>query len=218
MPAIEQIEILGRELASRPDRFLKIETLRVRNRYADGTTSREYACDVVVAPGIDAVAVVLFHRQGERVLVGVTECTRPAVTLRRELPLVQADARVYTTVTEVVAGRLEADDAGEGGIDRRAAIEAHEEAGYAVDASEAIRLGGGVFPSPGQSPEKVYFRAFEVDPAKRQAARGDGSPMEALADMRFLELHEAIRMCTQGLIEDPKAEIGFRRLADHLGA
>ena len=56
MPAIEQIEILGRELASRPDRFLKIETLRVRNRYADGTTSSEYACDVVVAV-LDGAAV-----------------------------------------------------------------------------------------------------------------------------------------------------------------
>ena len=218
MPAIEQVEILDRELASRPDCFLKLETLRVRNRYADGTTSREYPCDVVVAPGIDAVAVVLFYREGERVLVGVIECTRPAVALRRELPLVQPDAGVRATVTEAVAGRLEAGDAGEGGIDRRAAIEAGEEAGYAVDAAAAIRLGGGVFSSPGLSPEKIHFRAFEVDPARREAARGDGSPMEALAGVRFIELAEAIRLCTQGLIEDPKAEIGFRRLAAHLGA
>ena len=216
MPPVQRIEILDRQLVSRPDRFLRLETLRVRNHYADGTASRDYACDLVLAPGIDAVAVVLFHREGGRVFVGVSEFVRPAVTLRRELPLVQPDGRTYETVTEVVAGRLQAEDAGPGGIERRAAIEALEEAGFAVDPADAIVLGGGLFSSPGQTPEKVFFRAFEVDPTKRQAAPGDGSPMESLAPLRFLELGDALRRCVAGEIEDPKAEIGFRRLADHL--
>jgi len=217
MPEVSRIEILDRSLSSREDRFLRLETLRVRNHYADGSTSREYLCDLVLAPGVDAVAVILFYRREGKVYVGVAECIRPPVFLRRELPLVKPDGREYLTVTEVVAGRFEEGDVGEEGIDRRAAIEAHEEAGFAVRPGDAIRLGGGLFSSPGQTPEKVYFRAFEVDPRQRGHAAGDGSPMEACHILRFIELREAIRQCTRGEIEDPKAEIGFRRLADHLG-
>ena len=216
MPRIDRIEILDRQLVSRDDRFLKLETLRVRNHYADGTVSRDYHCDFVLAPGIDAVAVILYYREAERVFVGVTECVRPACYLRGQLPLVQPDARGYRTVTEIVAGRFEPLDAGEGGIDRRAAAEAREEAGFAVDPAAAIPLGQALFTSPGQSPEKVHFRAFEIDPAARQPAPGDGSPMELGHPMRFLELADAIRRCVGGDIEDTKTEIGFRRLADHL--
>ena len=216
MPTVSRIEILDRQLSSRDDRFLRLETLRVRNHYRDGTSSRDYHCDLVLAPGVDAVAVVLFYRDGDRVLVGLTECVRPALYLRCELPLVQPDDRTYLTVTEVVAGRLEPDDVGEGGIDRRAAAEAFEEAGFVVKPEDAIELGKGLFSSPGQTPEKIYFRAFEVDPSQQQDAPGDGSPMEAAHAMRFIELNEAIGLCVKGEIEDPKAELGFRRLADHL--
>jgi hypothetical protein len=205
MKEVDRIEILSRQLSSREDRYLKIETLRLRNHYADGASSREYACDVVFAPGLDAVAVVLFYREGGRVYVGVTECIRPAVYLRKHLPLIHPDKREYLTVTEVVAGRFEEEDVGEDGIDRRAAIEALEEAGFEVDPKDAIRLGGGLFATPGMSPEKVYFRAFEVDPAKEQEVLGDGSPMEAMHKLRFIELSEAIDFCLRGVIEDPKA-------------
>lgn len=218
MPDVERIEILDRETVSREGTYLRLETLRVRNHYADGRSSREYVCDFVVAPGVDAVAVILFYREGDAVHVGLTECIRPPVTIRRDLPLVQPDDRVYLTVTEVVAGRLEPSDAGEDGISRRAALEAHEEAGFPVDPAAAVVLGQGLFSSPGQTPEKVYFRAFEIDPAQRQTARGDGSPMEATHAMYFLELGDAIGRCVAGEIEDPKAEIGFRRLADRLKA
>jgi len=216
MPDVDRLEILDREIASREGTYLRLETLRVRNHYDDGTASRDYACDFVVAPGVDAVAVVLFYRDGEEVYVGLLECIRPPVTIRRDLALVQPDEQVYLTVTEVVAGRLEPGDEGEGGVSRRAAIEAQEEAGFEVDAAAAVILGGGLFSSPGQTPEKVYFRAFEIDPAHQQDALGDGSPMEAAHAMYFLELGDAIRRCVAGEIEDPKAEIGFRRLADFL--
>jgi len=216
MPELDRIEIIDRQPSSRAGTYLRLETLRVRNHYDDGTASDAYACDYVVAPGVDAVAVVLFYRNGDEVYVGLLECIRPPVTVRRDLALVQPDERVYLTVTEVVAGRLEPGDEGEGGISRRAAIEAREEAGFEVDAADAVILGGGLFSSPGQTPEKVYFRAFEIDPAHQQDAPGDGSPMEAAHAMYFLELGDAIRRCVGGEIEDPKAEIGFRRLADCL--
>lgn len=216
MPDVTRLEVLERRLASDPDRFLRLETLRVRNHYADGTASPEYRCDYVVAPGVDAVAVVLFHREGDAVQVGLTECVRPPVTMRRDIDLIQPDGREYLTVTETVAGRLEPGDEGEEGISRRAAAEAHEEAGFAVEAADAIVLGGPLFSSPGQTPEKVHFRAFEVDPAHQDDALGDGSPMEAAHELRWVEVGEAIAQCMAGIIEDPKAEIGFRRLVDHL--
>jgi hypothetical protein len=214
---VQDVEILDQRAVSPDDRFLRLLTLRVKNHYDDDSTSREYDCDLVVAPGVDAVAVVLFYRDGGKVFVGVIDCVRPAVAVRRDLPLVQPDERTYTTVTEVVAGRFEEEDSGDGGIERRAAIEALEEAGFLVRPEDAIVLGGGLFSSPGQSPEKFWVRAFEVDPEERRRAEGDGSPMETLVPMRFIELRQAIEQCAAGRIEDTKTEIGFRRLADHLG-
>jgi hypothetical protein len=212
------MEFLERRLNSRPDRYLTLETLRVRNHYDDGTASKEYECDFVKAPGLDAVAAILFYRDGERVMVGLIECVRPPVTVRRELELLAPDDREYVTVTETVAGRLEPEDAGEEGIDRRAAIEAGEEGGFEVRAEDAVRLGKALFTSPGMTPEKVFFRAFEVDPTQQRPALGDGSPMEDGYELRFIELSEGIRRCWDGVIEDPKAEIGFRRLADWLAS
>ncbi|MFP4055893.1 MAG: NUDIX hydrolase [Candidatus Brocadiia bacterium] len=216
MPEVTRIQILDRQLASSPERYLRLETLRVRNHHADGSASRTYACDLVLAPGVDAVAVILFCREGDAVRVAVVECVRPAVSLRRELDLAVPDEREYLTVTEVVAGRFEEGDRGEEGADRRAAIEAREEAGFHVRPQDAIRLGRGLFSSPGQTSEKVFFRAFQVEPRQRQEAAGDGSPMEEAGTLRFIELGQAIRLCVDGEIEDPKAEVGFRRLADHL--
>jgi hypothetical protein len=218
MRNVTRLEFLDRQLSSRPDRYLTLETLRVRNHYDDGATSREYDCDFVKAPGLDAVAVILFCREGERVMVGLIECVRPPVTVRRELELMGPDEREYVTVTETVAGRLEPEDVGEEGIDRRAAIEAREEGGFEVRVEDAVRLGKALFTSPGMTPEKVFFRAFEVDPGRQQLAHGDGSPMEDCYELRFIELSEGIRQCWDGVIEDPKAEIGFRRLAEWLGA
>jgi len=213
MRNVVKVEFLDRQLVSRPDRYLKLETLRVRNHYDDGTVSQDYDCDFVKAPGLDAVAVMLFHREGDHVMVGVIECVRPPIIVRRELDLIEPDEREYVTITETVAGRLEPQDVGEDGIDRRAAIEAREEGGFDVRPEDAIRLGKGLFTSPGQTPEKVFFRAFEVDASQQQAATGDGSPMEDCYELRFIELGEGIRLCWDGVIEDPKVEIGFRRLA-----
>ena len=41
--------------------------------------------------------------------------------------------------------------------------------------------------------------------------------MEEGASLEFIELSDAVRMCYKGEIEDPKLEIGFRRLASYLG-
>ena len=119
---------------------------------------------------------------------------------------------------EIVAGVLEEEDHGWEGVRRRGAIEALEEAGYQVDPGAVAALGGGgFFPSPGATDEKVYLVAVEVDPSARGAALGDGSVQEEGTRMVSRDLREAIAACRAGEIPDAKTEIGILRLADLLG-
>ena len=199
--------------------FLAIRRLRLRNQRPDGSLSRGYICDFIARPyGQDAVVVALFspgHGADRRVLV--RECLRPAITLGRDparAPLPEPPPGL--TLTELVAGIIEAGDRGEAGLRARAAAEALEEAGYAVDPARVILLGAGMLPSPGSMVEKFYFTAAEVDPAAQQPLEGDGSPMEEGASTRWLPLDDAIAACTRGDICDLKTELGLRRLRDYL--
>jgi ADP-ribose pyrophosphatase len=201
--------------------FLRVRRLRLRNTFTDGTTSAEYPCDVVSRRFVDAVAVVLYTRSEDgRVFVHYREGTRPPIWLRRakqaELP--HADPQPYDRIGEIVAGVLEEGDDGAAGVRRRGAIEAEEEAGYSVDPENVAELGPqGFFPSPGVADEKVYLVTVEVDPVQRGVASGDGSVMEQGTRMVTLELRDAIAACRRGEIPDAKTELGFLRLADHLG-
>ena len=220
---VERVEILeDRTAASRCDEgFLRLRRLTLRNTFSDGRVSPPYACDVVSRRFVDAVAVVLFHRADDgRVFVHYREGTRPPLWLRRnkQAELTYKDARAYDLIGEIVAGVLEEGDQGSAGVRRRGAIEAEEEAGYAVDPDQVVLLGAeGFFPSPGVTDEKVYLAAVEVDPGERGEAMGDGSVMEEGTRMVTCELAEAIARCRRGSLPDAKSEIGFLRLADHLG-
>ena len=218
---LARIELVAdRTKESRCDEgFLKMRRLRLRNHYTDGTTSREYSCDVVSRPGADAVAVVLWHREEKRILVHLRLGTRAAVYLRRDKKseLVQPDERTYDTLEELVAGILEKEDTGPEGLRRRGALEAHEEAGYALSPGEVRILGSGFFPTPGVTDEKVFLAEAEVDPEDKGEAEGDGSVMEEGATTVVRELREAIAACRRGEIVDAKTEIGLFRLADALG-
>ncbi len=160
LAAIEIVE--DRTAASRPDEgFLRLRRLLLRNRYADGTRSRAYACDVVSRRYVDAVAIVLHDRPvdgSSRVRVALRESARPPVLLRDDAPAADPTSGTLALLPEIVAGVIEEDDLAPGGIDRRAAAECEEEAGFAV-APEAVRpLGTPSFPSPGVTDEKVHFR------------------------------------------------------------
>ncbi|MBI3723903.1 NUDIX hydrolase [bacterium] len=199
--------------------FLRVRRLRLVNCYRDGSRSREYSCDIVSRPGTDAIAVVVWHREGGRVRVHLRRGTRAAIYLRREKKgeLVQPDPREYDTIEEIVAGILEAEDRGEGGLQRRAAAEVHEEAGFAVR-PEAVRLlGAAFFATPGITDEKVFLAEVEVKPGEQGALAGDGSVMEEAADTVVHDLKEAIAACRRGEIPDMKTEVGLLRLADAIG-
>ena len=218
---LAKIDVVGdRTAQSRCDEgFLKVRRLRLVNRYDDGSSSREYPCDVVSRPGIDAVAVVLWHREGRRVLVHLRRATRAPIYLRREkrTQLVHPDDRLYDEIEELVAGVLEPGDAGPDGLARRGAIEAREEAGFDLPPSRVRVLGGPFFPSPGVADEKVFLALAEVTPGTAGELTGDGSVMEEAAEIVVRELKDAIVACRTGEIPDAKTEIGLLRLADAIG-
>jgi 8-oxo-dGTP pyrophosphatase MutT (NUDIX family) len=184
----------------------------LQNVYTDGTTSEVYACDVVSRRDVDAVCVVLFDRDQEHgVRVLLRRGVRPPVYLRTP----QDENAVL--ITEIVAGVIEEEDAREGGVAFRAAAECEEEAGIRVAPNSVLPLGGGMYPSPGVTDERVEFRAVEADLEARGGAAGDGSVMEEHTEIVLLPLREAIRRCRAGEIPDMKTEIGLLRLCDAIG-
>ena len=216
---VEHVEIVeDRTADSRCDEgFLRMRRLVLRNRYADGTTSRTYDYDIVSRTHVDAVAIVIYHRGGaDRVRVALRENLRPPVWLRGEKGLPHGE-REHRLLTEIVAGVLEEEDDREGGVEARAAAECLEEAGYAVDPADVVSLGAGSFPTPGVTDEYVLLRAVEAELERRGEALGDGSVTEEAGRVVLLPLREAIRRCRAGRVADMKTEIGLLRLCDLLG-
>lgn len=202
--------------------FLKLRRWMLRNVYADGSRSAPYPCDVMSRAQTDAVAVVLYQivraSDGRRtVRVLLKEGLRPAVCLRRDKTIEHREERPALKVLEIAAGVLEAADAGADGIERRAAAEAHEECGIAIDVGAVAALGGPSFPSPGVTDERVHFRAVAVDVAHAGHAHGDGSPMEQGTRAVVLDLDDAIAQCRAGAIPDMKTELALLRLCDAIG-
>ncbi len=221
--AVVGIEVESDAVVGVDGGFFGIRRTRLRNVRADGSRSAAYGCDFVVRPkGVDAVVVALYHvpPDGSAVRVLLRRGLRPALALGRPAEaLAVADPDDYLLLTEVVAGIIENDDRGEDGIRRRAAAEAHEEAGYRVDPADVEFLGAGSFPSPGSMPERYHLVAIAVaDPGVAEPAPGDGSPMEEGATCRWEALDVAIAQCVIGRIEDGKTELVLRRLRDHLWA
>ncbi len=216
--AIEIVE--DRTARSRCDEgFLTLARLRLRNVYEDGSRSETYPCDVVSRPGSDAVVAVLYELDGaRRVRVLLREAPRPAIYLRSLKRFVHPDPGVYRSLRELVAGLVEpSDGAGDAGLCRRAAQEAHEEAGLALAPQVFHVIGDALFASPGTSDEKVFFCAGPAALDRAELPPGDGSVMEQGGELVSLELREAIEACRRGEIPDMKTEVGLLRLADHLG-
>ncbi len=215
------LEILEDRTAGSPadQGFLTVRRLRVRHRYDDGSSSPPYSCDVVSRPGTDAVAVVLWFRGADgRPQVVLKEGVRPPVWLRRQKELVRPDPEAPLMLVELVAGILEPADAAAGGLARRGAAEAHEEAGVEVPLASLVPLGGPSYPTPGAADERVDFLVAELDGPPEQGGRppGDGSAMEHGTQVLVFDLEEAIQRCRDGRIPDMKTEIGLTRLADQL--
>jgi ADP-ribose pyrophosphatase len=187
--------------------FLSIRRVRLCVRRGDGTLSKEGLYDFVERPiGNDAVVLMLWHRRGD----GSVE-----VLLRHapRVPLWFRDRALGAAHTEVVAGILERGEDDWPAIQRRAAAEAHEEAGITVAPVAVERLGPASFPTAGMFGELFHFVSAEVRaPEEAVSPPTDGSPFEEGAALEWVALDEAIRRCDDGRIVDLKTELALRRL------
>ena len=187
----------------------------LQNEYDDGSLSIPYRNEFFDRSGLDCVAILPYRKMGNRLKIGILQAFRPALYFRsqKELPLPE---REYKWIYESVAGSLETGDSGETGIRVRAAEELAEEAGFRVASDALLSLGGGFFPSHGQSTEKIHLFAADISEAEIVDACGDGSVNEGLNAVKFFEVNEILSMCRDGQIEDPKIEIGANRLKNVL--
>jgi ADP-ribose pyrophosphatase len=198
--------------------FLRLKRFRVQNVYADGTRSAPYDCDVISRRQPDAVAVLLYGRDDKgRVHVVLRSGVRPAVYLRRHKQFVQPDVGEHLLLVEMTAGLLEDEDTGPEGVARRAAAEAKEEAGFDVPVAKVQILGAALFPTPGISDEKVFYRAAEVDLDAGASPAGDGSVMEEAGAVVVMPLLDAIQRCRSGAMPDMKTEVALLRLCHLVG-
>jgi len=186
--------------------FLRIRRLRLCVRRGDGSLSKEGLYDFVERPmGKDAVVLVLWHRAPDGVRVLLRHAPR--------VPLYFRDPALGTSHAEVVAGILETGEDDWPAIQKRAAAEAHEEAGVTVAAEAVERLGPASFPTAGMFSELFHFVAAEVaDPARAVVPPTDGSPFEEGASLEWVALDEALRRCDEGTLVDLKTELALRRL------
>ncbi|MGC8762067.1 MAG: hypothetical protein ACP5VN_00285 [Acidobacteriota bacterium] len=198
--------------------FLTLVRLKYRNLYPGGGRSRPYLYEYIHRRGYDAVAVALFHEEEGEPHMAWRPGIRVPVYFRKDLPLAVPDGRVYLHTPEAVAGSVEEGDRGVEGLLRRVVEEVWEEAGFRVAAGEVLSLGGGFFPSHGQSSEKIHLCAVRVSPSRREKAPGDGSVNEADAPaVRFSPVREILVKSAAGEMEDPKLEILAWRLCLRLG-
>ena len=207
---IESLKVREDRSFGEKEGFLVLRRVGLANIRDDKTCSNDYVCDFIERPkGLDAVVVVVFDKGEPKTKILLRDGLRPSLSLARE-----DETRLF--FTEVVAGIIEAGEETEGDRRRRAAAEVKEEAGFTIEPSELISLGGKSYPSPGAFPEAFHFYAASVDPNDQSPLEGDGSPMEEGASTRWADLDAAILACSKGEIPDLKTEVILRRLRDFL--
>jgi ADP-ribose pyrophosphatase len=194
--------------------FLVLERMRCRTLYGDGTASEPYLLACLHRRGVDSVAVTLYDDSGPELRVGIRRALRPILYFRPAMELPVPDGRDYPEVWEAVAGSLEPEDRGEEGLRRRVVEEVWEEAGFRIGPEQVEDLGAGFFPSHGQSSEKIHLCAVRVRQTDQVPGQGRGTGPSEEGRTHFLEAGEILRMCREGEIEDPKVEIGVRRLLE----
>jgi len=212
--SIEAIEVVEdfSNTARCDEGFLQVRRFWVKNRRTDGSTSAAYRVDVVDRPRLDAVAVLVYRRNASGAVEILTrQALRPAAYFRKDKRPPLADKREYLFCEEVVAGLLEAEDTGEAGLLKRAALEVEEEAGIVVEPSSVVVLGFPVFAAPGILSEKLFMTAVDVTGKPQAEPRGDGSPMEEGGQLRWRSAEALCQAIASGEVQDAKTEIVLQR-------
>lgn len=213
---IQKVTVISEENVGEAQKnpYLSVHRLSLQNTYADGSQSTVYPYDAVLRKWLDAVVIILTSTINNRTHVLLRSAIRPPLLLRNNRPIPFPEVDANGILWELPAGLLEDDDVGDAGIIQRAQIEILEETGYHVDTGAISQLRGAPYLSAGTIPERLWYTMAEVtDPADRTVPKGDGSPVEENAQIQWLELESAIRLCDDGQIDDLKTELGIRRLA-----
>ncbi len=200
--------------------WLKLARRRLRNHYADGSSSREYVADAAYRPGIDAVAVLVWRRVAGRVEVLLRQNLRPGVELRASLSPPMTDSHhALPLLWELACGIPEADEQAPSRFAACGARELEEEMGLRVDAGALRPLGAPTYPSGGILTEMIHFFSVEVAPdAEAGHGSGDGSPFEEVGALRWWPLTDAVSACRRGEIADAKTELALWRLTAAVAA
>ena len=172
----------------------------------DGTRSQSFPYDLVDRRALDAAVMAVHHAEQGRVWVWLRSAVRPPIGLRR------GEAVTSCVLWELPAGLIEPGESPRAA----AAREIAEELGFDVEASALAELGPPAFPAPGLIGEVHHFFHIEVDPRARKEPQGDGSPVEAGAEIIALPLDEALAAFRRGDLRDEKTELALRRLAEVL--
>lgn len=198
--------------------YLTLERITAVNLGADKgaakSTSKVYSVEVFHRRGMDCVAIILYRIRGKQIQVAVRKAHRASLAARKGRRLPIADKRKLNPVYEAVAGSLEPGDTGWAGLKKRAAKEVLEETGFVLAGTAIQKLGEGFFPSHGQSTEKLYLTCAEIFKNTPLGPQKPDGPDEEGATLQWVVLETAIKRCVSGMYQDPKLEIGFRRLKD----
>ena len=172
----------------------------------DGQRSPTFAYDLVERRALDACVMAAHHLAQGRVWVWLRSSLRPPIGLR------PGEAPSAAVLWELPAGLIEP-----GETPRAAAArELAEELGFVVAEDALVGLGPSAYPCPGAIGEKHHFFHVTVDPTVRSEPTGDGSPVEAGAQVVAIPLDEALAAARRGDIGDEKTELALRRLAELL--
>jgi ADP-ribose pyrophosphatase len=167
-----------------------------------GERSEPFLYDALDRRAFDASVMLCHHVERGRVHVWLRSCLRPPLALRSD-PLT-------AVLWELPAGLVEPGESPRAA----AAREIAEELGFDVPESALAELGPPSHPAPALIGELHHFFHVEVDPASRTEPEGDGSPIEAGAEIVSLALDDALAACRRGEIRDEKTELALRRLRD----
>lgn len=207
-----ELEVLGMELMY--DGWDKVYKTRNRLHYEGGEISEEFEIDIVYRRCKDAVVVVPYKVEGDKVWVYLVSCYRPAREHGRyeTFPEEMGSGNTW----ELPAGGVEESEVMEGikGYKAAGVRELREEAGLEAGVDGMVFLGKRVFSSTGM--ERLFFLAVDVGEEKWVMGGGDGHPLERGMEVEKIELGEALRQIELGYITDAKTEIGLNRLQKKL--
>lgn len=209
-PRRDELEILSERRSGEPADFLRLWHRRIRHCLGPERFSAPYRCDSVTRElGMEAVAMVLYYRDGAALRVGLRGCLRPALALDGCASDGKSPA---ARLWEIPAGIVEVGDLGEEGLRRRCRIEAREEMGADVPAEAFEALGSPVWLSPGVIAERVHLYQAELKNTDLGVPEGDGSPMELDSPISWPTLEEALAISRSGQ-SDAKTELALVRFS-----